>query len=245
MNIILPNFYNNFLYVKNFINTFSFSQEINIKGISGIFPFSFFSKTVNYNANSSICLYPNMRDVINEFKKLDMILLNFDDENISPKDYYNNYLKIQFESFSEEPNIYFVIGDNNFLSYIIKTYPKAKIIITDNIQNYSKNIYGLISDDINLLDSTNLPIKILKTNFYNCKFCNYFNKCQEIDLEAMKQYSKKSAFLECPNIDLLPWESFGVKENYYILFDEVKINDKIYWEYLFNNLTRGKSNDKI
>ena len=254
MNIILSNFFNNYTYNKELINNFSLSPYTQIKGVHGSFPFSFFSTGVNENIRSEVCVYPDMEGCIKNYGTLEMIILNYDDPCVDPKDYHNNYLKVQFESFASFSNVFFSIGDLDFLNYIISTYPEAKILITDNIfskENFDdlikiSNIKGLISSNVKSLDNCPWEYKIFTTKIYSCLYCNYFKDCEKLDLQAKKEFSLKSSFLDCSHLKLVAWDPIKeilndpISKGYYILFDEAKQNVEEYYTYLLENLEKGE-----
>lgn len=250
MNIIIPHFFDCYLYNKQLINDFSFSKFCKIKGVSGSFPFSIFHGGVN-NFNKSentICLYKNMEESLNFYKDMEIILLDYSAFPIDEKDYYNNYAKVQLESFNEYPNIYFILTDKNYINYLVNKYPNIKIILSkdfdyedkDFINKYKRNIKGLISNDIKILKDSNLSIKIYFVGLYNCNFCNYKDKCREIDRQNILNFSIKSIYQECKNIKMLNFNEIFFQYNEiknisdYILFDESKINSKEFYSYLFN-----------
>lgn len=261
MNIVLSGFYNYFYQNQKLIENFALAPNINIAGAAGSFPFSFFSTGINDNSRNKICFYPNMVGCLDKYTFVELVILNFDDPAIDPKDYHNNYLKVQFESFSGNDNIYFSIGDLKFLEYIYKTYPKAKIILADScFKNFDKkdilatiknckNIKGLISTNLDVLETYDLPIKIYQADFYGCAFCNHYQQCKNVDLIHKKEFSLLSKFLECPNAKLLSWDSVienlkePISKDYYILFDEPKKDVDEYFSYLLTNLSKEHNYD--
>lgn len=257
MNIILSGFYNYYYQNQKLIENFALSHDNCIKGVSGNFPFSFFSTGINDNRRNKVCFYSDMVGCLDKYKFADIIILKFDDPHVNPKDYHNNYLKVQFESFSDYQNLYFSIGDLKFLDYICKKYSGVKIILADScFKNNDKkdilnaikqypNIKGLISSNLMILETYNLPIKIYQADFYGCFFCNYYDKCKDIDLAHKKEFSLQSKFLDCPNASLISWEMIEenlkdpILKDYYILFDEPKKDVDEYFTYILTNLTRS------
>ena len=255
MDIILPNAFENFEQNQFLINLFKQNKNIYIKGIRGSMPFSYFKDEVNYVNHSNIFLYKDMIQHIQSYNFLEMYFLDFSNPLIEEKDFSNRYCNIQFEIFGNYTNIYFIISNKQFLTYLINKYPSIKIILSEyfilsykdeifNILNcYKDNIKGIISSKIEVLNYFNSEnfIKILSVDLYNCNNCNYYNQCQNKEQNNILTFSSQSVFFNCNSVELLPLNTIqnlllsltnNNNNNIIIYFLAPKSDDKKYYNYL-------------
>lgn len=244
MKFILPNFYNNFIEVINLINKYHEDKQINISGVYGSFFGSYFNGGINTTCVGPACLLQHMEGCVNEYRMMDMIIIDFGNPLISEHDFLNRFAAIQFESFSEQNNIYFAVSHPKFIDYIINNYPSSKIILHHNftdtissieeieklVKTYS-NIEGIISSDSTKLESVDCKIKILYTPLYTCKQCNHWHRCKENEWKSILNFSTKSDFYNCKLYKEIPFakEDFcNINEDYIILLGEPQREIKTY-----------------
>jgi hypothetical protein len=246
MKFILPNFYNNFIEVMNSINKYHGNKGININGVYGSFFGSYFNGGINTITDAPACLLQHMEGCLREYRMLDTIIIDFGNPLISEYDFLNRFAAIQFESFSNQKNIFFAVGHPKFIDYIVKHYPSSQIIVHHNlidemssIEEIEKlvkthsNIKGIISSDSNKLDAINCDIKILYIPLYTCNQCNHWRKCKENEWKAILEFSTYSDFYKCKRYKEIPFsnENFrDINKDYIILLGEPQSKIEDYME---------------
>lgn len=242
MKVILSNFYNNYIQTKYLMDIFSKQKNIIIEGLYGNFPYSFFRSEYNSNITDEICLYDDMKGVLKDFYRSNIIIFDFANPYIEKKDFYSRIAKIQYENFFQKENIYVAVGQKEFAEYLSITYPYIKIILNLDYMDFDESIksMGVISSNLKKLSQINNNlIKIFRLSFYNCCNCNYLKKCCSQDQKFILDYSEESMFNQCNFIKLLSQEEIynqikAAKQNKIttILFEPPKQYQKEYYEIL-------------
>jgi hypothetical protein len=208
MAIILPNFYDNFVQNNILIDGFMLEDRVNILGVSGSFAHSYYKHDVNYNMYKDFVSYTEMLHCLEEYSKMECILLDFSNPYLEYKDYHSRLAKIHFNNFAGIDNVYFIVSQIEFINYIVENYPLAKFIVdldycNGDFSSYSQ-IMGVISNNKNKLADYNYKYKILRVAVYNCHNCRYFEKCLELDTKAAMEFSSVSNFYNCTKKEFKP-----------------------------------------
>lgn len=254
MNYILPNFFDSFPQNQELASTFMVYFDINM--IQGTYPFSIFNGGCNNISSEIIALYADIKKCPEDYKNLSgRVLLDFGSTLINKKDYHNNYGKVILEEYCDNPKFYFEIGLIDFLDYLIFMYPNIQIILHQNyinnhdeneiqeiINNYSKNIKGIIITEAQpCLHVKNIE-KFYLLQLNKCERCKQYKACVEYEMKNTLLYSKDSNFNFCEHIQLKTAEELSKEKEYVenilncnnILFSTIPTNEEVkYYELIY------------
>lgn len=254
MNYILPNFFDSFSQNQEIISNFMLYFDIHM--IQGTFPFNIFNGECNNIVNETLALYPDIKACPEDYRNIgNAILLDYGSTLIEKKDYHNNFGKVIFEEYANNTKFYFEIALENFIDYLIKTYPNIQIILHQNyINNHTQeeiinlikkyhNIKGIIVTELNpCIDIDNIK-KFYLLQLNKCERCKQYNACLKYEMEHTLRYSNQSNFNGCEYTILKSVEELLEEKEYVenvlqydnILFSTIPlIKEAEYYELIFN-----------
>lgn len=252
MKIILSSLYDNFIQNKYLIEELSLNEELKVGGVEGSFPFSYYKNNINTNSAKDLALYPAMEGCLNKYRNMDIILFDFSNPILEPKDYHSRLCKIHMESFASYENVFFIVSQIEFIKYLKGLYPGVKIILdmdycSGDIQEVSDIIYGQISWDTQKLS---IGMKIVRIPIYTCKKCSQYERCLKSDVKSIMDFSEESCFITCTSKKLETWDYIQqnidkAKENNadYVLLESPKEPQELYYDFIMNGLKGEINND--
>lgn len=187
-----------------------------IVGMQGYIPFNIMKGWINNNKIDSIFTYTQLTKFFKTYpiQLQQQILIDFGNSLIKEEDFYDMQTEMILKNLANKDNCYFEVSNISFIEYLVKNYPTIKIILHQNftmfsdekeilnvINAYKNNIVGIIITELNMCSKLKNITKYFLLTPKCCNLCQHFNFCINKEQQFTLDFSSKSAFGDCENIE--------------------------------------------